>query len=165
MDRRKVKLFLAALAVIYLITWTYKTYTTPKLTNEENLEIISLVNSYYSYMMDKEYESALKLVDMEKADYDKAILTLNNNKVFAVQRRLEGNKWIIPINSREEVFYDKQIKSFFAQTGALIIDRNYNYAATENVYVKKVGKRFMITKITTDDRFGYIRGSFVKRLS
>jgi hypothetical protein len=165
MGRRKAKTFLAALAIICLITWAYKTYTIPKLTNEENSEIISLVNSYYNYMVDKDYESALKLVDMEKADYDKAVLTLNNNKVFAVQRSLEANKWIIPVNGKSEMYYDKENKSFYTQTGTLIIDKNYNYAATENVYVKKVGKRFMITKIITDDEFGKIRGPFVKRLS
>jgi hypothetical protein len=165
MGIRKAKPFLAALAIIYLITWAYKTYTTPKLTNEDNSEIISLVNSYYNYMVDKDYESALKLLDMEKADYDKAVLTLNNNKVFAVQRSLEANKWIIPVNGNNEVYYDKENKSFYTQTGTLIIDKNYNYAATENVYVKKVGKRFMITKIITDDKFGKIRGPFVQRLS
>ena len=65
---------------------------------------------------------------------------------------------------KENVYYDKERKCFHTLTGALIIYKNDNYAAIENVYVKKVGKNFRIINITTDDRFGYIRGSSVKGL-
>ena len=164
MGRGKVKLFFAILTVILLTAWVYKTNVNAKLTPEEKLKIISLVNSYYDDMMDKNYEGALKLMDITDSDYDKAITTLNNNKEYTVQRSLEGNSWIVPSNGRDDVYYDKERKCFHTLTGALIIYKNDNYAAIENVYVKKVGKNFRIINITTDDRFGYIRGSSVKGL-
>jgi len=41
-----------------------------KITPETKKEIITLVNNYYNNMMNKDYESALKLIDLEKSNYD-----------------------------------------------------------------------------------------------
>lgn len=164
MGRGKVKLIIPIVLAIVLAAWIYKAYANPELTTEEESKIVSLVNSYYNNMMDRDYESALKLIDMSNSDYDKTISTLNNNKDYTVKRRLEGDSWMIPSNGKNYVYYDKESKRFYTEIGALIINKSNSYGATENVYVRKVGKDFKITRITTDDRFGYIRGSFVKSL-
>jgi hypothetical protein len=160
---KKVKFTIGLVLTISIATWVYKTNASPKLTAEDKSKIVTLVNFYYNNMMNKEYESALKLIDITTLDSDKTILALNNNG-YSLKRSLEGESWIIPINGRDEVFYDKEDKSFFTQTGALITYETDSFAVTENVYVSKVGRDFKITRITTDDRHGYIRGPFVKRL-
>jgi hypothetical protein len=163
---KKVNIIIGVVLVIAIAAWTYKINANPKLTSEEKLKVVTLVNSYYNNMMNKEYESALKLIDKTTSDFNKIITALNNAD-YSLKRSLAGESWIIPINGRDEVFYDKENKSFFTQTGALIIYKtesfSKSYAATENVYVHKVGNDFRITKITTDDDFGYLRGPFIKK--
>jgi hypothetical protein len=159
----KVRIIVGGVLLIAVFAWVYKANVNPKLSDEEKLKISIVVNKYYNHMLNREYESALKLTDINTSEYDKNILALKSNDYY-VKRSPQGISWIIPSNGRDEVYYDKESKSFYTQTGALIGYKTDSFAATENVYVKKLGDDFKITKIITDDRFGYIRGSFVKRL-
>ena len=159
---KEIKLIVGVILIILISAVVYKANASPRLTAEEKSKIITSVNAYYNYMMIKEYESALKLVDITTSDYEKTILTLNNED-YSVKKSLEGESWIIPSNGRDDVYYDKESKSFYTQTGALIIYKTDSFEATENVYVQKLGDDFKITKITTDDRFSYIRGTFARR--
>jgi hypothetical protein len=159
---KKVKIIVGVVLIIATSAWVYKVNASPKLTAEEKSKILRLINAYYNDMMNKEYGSALKLTDITTSEYDKTILELKSND-YSIKRSLEGTSWIIPHNDRDDVFYDKESIRFFIQTGVLITYKTESFEATENVYVRKVGNDFKIAKITTDDRFGYIRGSFVKR--
>jgi hypothetical protein len=159
---KRLMIIVVVVLLIATSAWVYKVNDNSKLTAEEKSKILILVNNYYNHMMNKEYGNALKLADITTSEYDKTILALKGDD-YSVKRSLEGTSWIMPCNGRDDVYYDKESKSFYTQTGALIIFKTDSFAATENVYVKKLGDDFKITKITTDDRFGYIRGSFVKR--
>ncbi|KYH35544.1 hypothetical protein CLTEP_04830 [Clostridium tepidiprofundi DSM 19306] len=159
---RKRVLGIVLLIVCSLLLCMYKSNMNIKLDNKEKTEIISLVNSYYNRLMNRDYRGTLELIDLSKTDYNKAYQSLSNNNGYKIQQRLEANHWIIPVNSKYDyICYDKKNKSFVILIGANIINNGKRYAVTERVYVKKIGWHFKIIKITTDDRFGYIRGSFV----
>lgn len=160
---KKVRLIIGVVLLIAASAWVYKVNVNPKLTDEEKSKIVTLVNAYYNHMMNKEYESALKLTYLITSEYDKTIFALKSND-YSVKRGLEGNSWIVPCDGRDDVYYDKESKCFFTETAALFIYKTDSRATNELVYVKKSGDDFKITKIITDERLGYIRGSYVKRL-
>ena len=164
MGKGKLILLVAFVMVLSLATWVYKINVNSKLTSEEKSKIILLVNSYYNNMMDKDYKGALDLVDITKSDYEKDLEILNSRKGYVVQQRLDGNHWIVPNNgSYDYTFYDKQSNCFIVETGANIIYKDNIYQSTEAVSIKRVGKNFKIVRIITDDKFGYIRGSYITR--
>jgi len=160
----RLVLFGILVAIFCLLAWMYNLNVSCKLNAEEKTEVISLVNSYYDRMKGKDYKEALELVDLTKSDYDKSMETISNKKGYEIEQRLEGNYWVIPMNGKHDyIAYNKENRCFIVEIGANIINNSDTYEATENVYVKRIGKYFKIVKITTDDRFGYMRGSFVKR--
>jgi len=164
MRKRKLLLLIALLILFSFAAWIYKINVNSKLTSEEKSKVIALVNSYYDNMMNKDYKGALALVDLTRSEYDKALETLNSSKGYVVQQSLEGNHWIIPCNGRYDyVAYDKQSNCFSVEAGANIIYKDSTYQSTEDVFIKRIGKNFKIVKICTDDRFGYIRGSYITR--
>jgi hypothetical protein len=161
---RKGNLMLLCILLIsfFLVGIIYKTNLNSKLNTEEKKEIISIVNSYYDRIMSKDYKSALDLVNLSEDNYDKQLEIITGYKEYKIVQRLDGNRWVVPMNGKYDyMYYDKRSKCFIILTGVRVINNSDTYEATENVYVKRFGKQFKIVKITTDDRFGYIRGSFV----
>lgn len=161
---KKGKLILLGtlLIVFSLVTWKYTINKSSQLNSEEKMNIILLVNTYYNRMMNEDYKGALELVNITKSDYDKDIEKLSNSNGYKIQQRLEGNHWIIPVNGKyNHILYDEKSRCFVVEIGANIIYNSRLWEATENVYMKKIGNNFKIIKITTDDRFASMRGSFV----
>lgn len=164
MRKGKLILLITLLISFFLAVWIYKINVDSKLTSEENSKVITLVNSYYNNMMNKDYKAALDLVDITGSEYDKAFQTLSNSKGYVVKQRLEGNHWVIPCNGRYDyVFYNKQSNCFGVETGANITYNDSTYQSTEDVFIKRKGKNFIIVKISTDDRFSYTRGPYLAR--
>lgn len=164
MGKRKLVLLVALLVFFSIVACIYKIKTNSKLTLDEKSKINSLVISYYNNMMNKNYKGTLDLIDITQSEYDKDLEILNSTEGYVFQQRLEGNNWIIPCNgSYDCIIYDQQSNCFTVNTGANIIYKNLDYYTTENVFVKRTGNNFKIIKVITNDRFAYIRGSFINR--
>jgi len=162
MRKERLIIWTALVMLFFLGVWAYKVNISSKLTPEEKAKIITLVNSYYNNMMNKDYKGALDLVDITESEYDKALSTLNNNKEYVVRQNFEGNHWIISSKETDDpVYYDKTSNCFIVEIGAKIIYNGSPYEATEEVYIKRIGKNFKVVKIITDDRFSSIRGAYL----
>lgn len=161
--RKMNKILLCMLIIsICFVGVIYKTKLNSKLNTEEKTEVISIINSYYDRIRNQDFKSALDLVNLPQDNFDKDLQRITSFQDYKIEQRLEGNHWVVPMNGNYDyMYFDKKSKCFVVLTGVRVINNNDTYEATESVYVKRVGKQFKIAKITTDDRFGYIRGSFV----
>lgn len=162
---RKNSLIIVFLLVLTLVGWNYNNYLNRKITPEKRANIIKTVNSYYDNLKNKNYKSALELMDYRKLDMNSDLERLKNASGYVIETSLEGNHWVIPMNGQYDyIFYDDETKDFVVQTGAAVIYNNKMWQATENVYVRKVGNEFKIVRIDTDDKYCNIRGSVMRRI-
>lgn len=161
--RKRNKVLLCILLIsVCLVGLIYKTNLNSKLNTKEKKEIISIINSYYDSIRSKDFKSALDLVDLSQDNYNKDLERISGFKDYKIEHRIDENHWVIPKNEYYDyIYYDKESKCFAALAGVRVTANGTAYEALESVHVKRVRKQFKIVKITTDDRFGYIRGSFV----
>lgn len=152
MKKRRLILITVILIFFILTTMIYKYNQSNnlKLTSQENKEIISLVESYFDNLMNKDYKEALEMVDLSKEDYSNDIEILNNRKGYTIQQANDGY-WTTSCNGGDDcIIYDKEAKAFAVDTVVKIIYQGKIYPENEIVYVKRIGKKgFKISSIHT----------------
>jgi len=164
--KRKSILITVILIIFFLALWIYKYNQYKnygKLTPQENAEIISIVNSYFDCLKNKDYKGALEKIDLSKEDYNNDLEKWNNRdaKGYDIQQVNDGH-WTTGANGKHDyVLYYEDEKIFAVDTVDYFTYNGRTNGENQIVYVKRFGKEgFKICNILTDMK-PYIDCSYV----
>jgi hypothetical protein len=161
---KKIIIILCALFLLVVLGFNIKSNSSPELTIEDKGKVISLVNSYYNRMMDKDYQGALQLVNLDKPNYDKDLETLYNSN-YNLKPCLYGNYWVVPVTgSHDDVSYQEQFKCLSVEVAISVTYDNQTYLLNEIVYVKGHDNSFKIVKIDTTDKYSLLNISYINNV-
>jgi hypothetical protein len=161
---KKLIIILCISSLLVVLGYKIKLNSSSEITIEDKGKVISLVNSYYNRMMNKDYQGALQLVDLDKPNYDKDLDTLSNSN-YNLKPCLDGDYWVVPVNgSHDNVSYHEQIKCLGVEVAISVTYDNQTYLLNEIVYVKKLGNSFKIVKIDTTDKYILINISYINNI-
>lgn len=152
----KNKLAFSTIIILLLtIVFIYNENKRPKLTVHENEEIVTLVESYYNNMMEKDYKGALGKVDLSKEDYNENLLILNSRIGYTIQQGFDDtHHWMTAVNgSYDYVAYDVQSKSFVVKTAVKITYKGKTTVENQLVFIKSTKGKFKIKKITAPEKY------------
>lgn len=161
---KKLIIIICATLLLVVLGLKIKSNSSSELTVEDRAKIISLVNSYYNRMRNKDYEGALKLVELDKPNYYKDLATLTNSN-YNLKPCLDGGYWVVPVNgSHEYISNYEQIKCFGVEVAMSVTYDDKTYDLNELVYVKKVDNSFKIVKIGTTNRYSSLNISYINNV-
>lgn len=155
MNEKKLTFSIIIVILLIPIIFIYNENYRPKLTAQENEEIVTLVESYYNNIREKDYKGALEKVDLSKEDYNKNLLILNSRIGYTLQQAFDDtHHYMTAVNgSYDYVAYDKQSKSFVVKTAVKITYKGNTSIENQLVFIKKTKGKFKIKNITAPEKY------------
>lgn len=142
---RKVFYIVISVVVIYAFTNIYNQHVMNEADDIKKIE--SIANSYYSYLLNKNYSKALELIDYGGSDYYDDLEWLNNNKEYSISKVENRYNFIL------QVEYEHELEMYTAVSIITVSYKEKKSDYNEELHFVKKGESYYIYSIGSRDEY------------